>query len=81
MSVCGQLLKQRSRATGMLDNTPFSIICYRPNEYEILLAIYLGILMVKVSCILYWSDHFTRKNYFTERKRALRYIYPHTLYV
>jgi len=27
------------------------------------------------------SDYFTRKNYFTERKRALHYIYPLTLYV
>jgi len=27
------------------------------------------------------SDYFTGKNYFTERKRALQYIHPHTLYV
>jgi len=27
------------------------------------------------------SDYFTGKNYFTEKKRALRSIHPHALYV
>jgi len=36
---------------------------------------------LKVLSIRIQSDYFTRKKNFTERKRALRYIHLHTLYV